>query len=222
MKKIISFITATLILVLSFVFSASAESSPLKISVGSPNAVGAGVFEVPITVTENPGIISLRLEIKYDKTKVTLLEINDSGRLGDVYHSNDFSADKAYLYWSNPLIKSDMLYEGAVATLTFANTCEEPCEAKIELVCNTENNDCLNFHLDKVDTEISSVEVTLSGPDEGTEEESSRNALEHYKKEETDNENQPNKFIYIVSAVIMLITVVIVSVLLILRKKKKK
>ena len=233
LKKFFACLLALTVALACLSFCASAEGNTLKITVGEPQNIEGGMFEVPISITENPGVISLRLQIEFDSSKLALMDIEDSGRFGDDYHSEDVTADKCYLYWSNPTEKNNITFKGTVAVLTFANVSSVSGDAEINLICNKENHDSLNFDLKTVNTEVTPLKVSLSGDkDNSSEEETSRDFIAKYECEidnsdnnqDSDNNKEESKNESGRNVTILVITLLVVAVLIcviVLRKHRK-
>ena len=193
-RKFASFFIA-LLFVFCLSFSVSASSDTLEISFSQPKVLEQGIFELEVNIDNNPGIISLRLEIEYDKSDLTLLEIKDCEKLGEDYHSDNLSADKLYLYWSNPLSDKDITYRGTVAVLKFANTSEKTDISSVTLNCNPDNYDVLNYDLKKVKTSLPKVELSVSGSeDSASSEPPSSNNIGNYGADTEEPEIEKDTF----------------------------
>lgn len=131
MKKRIGFIVAV-------VLAAAIAVSCVCIAVlgrenPAPNAAGDGVisvalsdanvrkgesFDVNINVLSNPGIISMKLEVEYDTSCLTLIGVDDKGVLGDHSFSTVYSSPFLML-WSNGAATENITATGSIATLHF-------------------------------------------------------------------------------------------------------
>lgn len=161
-KRLLSVLLILLFLI-PFCHVAMAEEKVIKVSLGAAEKIGDGMISVPVNVTENSGLIVLRLKIDYDSTKIALIDIKDSGNLGTAYHTNDLSQKALYLYWNNPTVKSNITFTGTVAQLIFRPVKQSENGAKITLSCDWENYDCIDFDLNatKVITEEALVKYEI-------------------------------------------------------------
>ncbi len=223
-RKFVSFFVA-LLFVFCLSFSVSASGDTLEISFSEPKVLEQGVFELEVNIDKNPGIVSLRLEIQYDKSCLTLLEIEDCKKLGEDYHSDNLSADKLYLYWSNPLSEKDITYCGTVAVLKFANTSEKTDISSVTLLCNADNYDALNYDLKKVKTSLPKVELSLSGnEDNASSEPTSLDNIGNYGIDIEEPEIQKDTFVEDVPIAVYIsigIGFLICGIALIVRRSKK-
>ena len=55
---------------------------------------------VPINIISNSGLVSLSLNVTYDESVLTLIEVRDQGVLGNEYHKSNFSSPYR-LTWEN-------------------------------------------------------------------------------------------------------------------------
>lgn len=80
--------------------------------------VGSTV-EVPLRISENPGVIATRLSVSYDADTLTLVGVEDGGILGEYTFGKELSANPYVLMWENGLATEDYTASGILATLTF-------------------------------------------------------------------------------------------------------
>ncbi len=195
----------------SLIVSAETENA-LKIEIRDAKWFD-GCLEYPVVITENPGIIALRLRIVYDNTELTLTEIRDSGNFGAAYHSDNMSADPCYLYWNNPTSKSNLEFEGQVATLVFRKT-GNTNDSKVSLDCDFNNFDCINFELDAVRVQVQSAEVPEK--EEIPDDDYSSTTTRQEAAKETQDGFSPLYLIPMASALLLSVA----SIALVLRKEK--
>jgi len=77
------------------------------------------VFEMPILIKNNPGIISLRLSIVYDSEVLELTEIVNVGSLNGYTSPSPTVASPYILRWSDALATYDNTTNGSIAILKF-------------------------------------------------------------------------------------------------------
>lgn len=79
------------------------------------------LVNVPIVISNNPGIVALRISISYDPSKLQLVEVNDGGLLGTntAVFGNDYSLTPYTVLWEDSLAVSNHMGNGVIATLKF-------------------------------------------------------------------------------------------------------
>ena len=113
---IICFFTFLTCLILNTTISASEYN--MKVIVESKQVVAGEEFSVNISLKDNPGIIGLRLCIKYDSQYLTLVGAEDKGLLGN-HQFTDTYANPYFLLWNNGEASDNFMGDGVVATLKF-------------------------------------------------------------------------------------------------------
>lgn len=160
-KKIIS-VFFVLALVLTFTgISAFAEEKP-KLSVSSARANAGETVDITLSLSNNPGIISMLLNVDYNNEVLELLNAEDAGVLGTQLHSNDLKLNPYILYWSNGAAASDFSADGTIATLTFKikeNT--QPAEYPITVSYDKDSDGIFNYDFKSVDFEIDNGKIIV-------------------------------------------------------------
>ena len=120
MKKILSTLFA-LTAALSAVPAQTASAANSAIEVGTVSASAGEEVSVPITVTENAGIIAMGLLIRYDASKLTLLSVEDTHLFSGAEYSGSGKTDTVpyHLTWVDALTRSDYTNTGDIAILHF-------------------------------------------------------------------------------------------------------
>lgn len=106
--------------------------------------------KVTISLENNPGIISARLNVHYDSSVMTLVGIEDKGNLGATMHSNQFT-NPYVLSWANDTIMENITFNGDVVTLVF-DVAEDALfgEYSVSVSYDYDNYDICNFDQEKV------------------------------------------------------------------------
>jgi len=94
------------------------QVNPL-IRVSTQSAFLGEQVQVAIALFDNPGVASMALKVNYDPSVLTLVEVTDSGLLGDAVHSDNKSACPYPLNWVNDLVTTNFTANGDVVVLTF-------------------------------------------------------------------------------------------------------
>ena len=101
------------------VWQAAPAANTATISVGSATGQAGTTVNVPIALKNNPGIISMMLQVQYDSSTLTLVGCTDSGNLGTAYHNQDFSMMPYVLSWGDDTATADNTYNGEIVVLHF-------------------------------------------------------------------------------------------------------
>lgn len=103
------------------IISSAAEAGTICFS----NVTGGvgDVVEFPISIVNNPGIVSLRLKVEFDETKLALEGYVDSGLITSAsgledLHQNEFESPYT-LFWTNPTASSNFTQDGNLIKLLF-------------------------------------------------------------------------------------------------------
>lgn len=76
-------------------------------------------IEIPVFIDKNPGIVGMKMEMKYDASKLQLLSINDNGLLDSPLMSSDLTKVPYILSWGNGLQKNNNFSTGKLVTIKF-------------------------------------------------------------------------------------------------------
>ena len=145
-NKLLFLILAILIfavLLVSSKFTTFAAAEP-TITVGSAKGNAGDTVDVTITMSNNPGLVSMNLYVNYDTDVLKLIEVKDGGLLSGVTHSDNYTSPYS-LCWVNDLSKENFKVNGVLAKLTFEinkNTKLKQTKVSLEqdiLDCNVEN-----------------------------------------------------------------------------------
>lgn len=168
MRKAVYSLVAVLLLasmLLTFLpGDAVAASSSPTITVGNADAMANFAdIAVPITIENNPGVISMRLHVTYDSTALELTRVEDGGILGNKNHPG-VSVFPYVLSWVNDTAEEDFTANGTIATLHFSI---RPGAAAgsypITLSYDSAKEEILNEALQTVDFALAPGTVALSG-----------------------------------------------------------
>ena len=118
------------------------------------NATGkvGEIVEMRIELSENPGIIGMRLGIEYDESKIRLADVIDGGNLGEAYHRNVYSSPYTLL-WANGASATNFNHSGDVVTLLF-EILSETAGSPVTISYDAVNGDVLDIDLKPVNFEM--------------------------------------------------------------------
>ncbi len=96
----------------------AANEPQLKVSNGVLSDDGSK-YAVEVSISNNPGIVAMRLKLDYDTENLELISVTDGDLLGDDYHARDCSVNPYYLFWENSDAQQNYTKNGVIATLQF-------------------------------------------------------------------------------------------------------
>ena len=141
------------------VMNVNAETAA-TMDVSEETGYAGKTVEVTVELSNNPGVISVLLEVQYNASVLTLTEVSDGGILGTAMHSDNLTLNPYVLSWANDTIASDITANGTMVTLTFAVAENAPLgEYPITLV--PETAEFYNYDVDFVDFNLVGGSVTV-------------------------------------------------------------
>ncbi len=164
MRNLLKF-SVSLLLVFSLLFSltiasmnvGAVEEGSLGVTVETVNAKAGDTVDVKIDISQNPGIIALKINVEYDEDVLTLVGATDGGILGG-YLFDDSYASPYILTWNEGDADQNNVSTGTVVTLHFEVTDNAAAGNTDINVGIVDSNDCLNYDLESV-----SFEATVGG-----------------------------------------------------------
>ena len=147
MKKVwMLFVLCSLTLICCVSPAEAAGTTPTtKMVVGEVAA--DNTVDVEIYLENNPGIITMILEVGYDKDVMTLLKVQDAGILGTAMHTDNLALNPYQLTWNNATAVSDYRANGKLVTLTFKVN-DQAVEGKYPISLNCHST--MNYDMDDV------------------------------------------------------------------------
>ena len=118
MKKRCGLLLAFLLLIGCMAVPISAATDPV-IAISGEQADPGDTVKLTVSLRDNPGITVMRLQLQYDETVLTLVDVKDADRLGKSVHSKELDANPYVLYWNNTTSKVNFKNTGDIVTLTF-------------------------------------------------------------------------------------------------------
>ena len=134
-----------------------------KLNIGNIEGTIGNKVTVPITINDNPGIISLVAEISYDNSALNFIGVNKSAdfwKSATMTPGGDLNAQPYRIIWYDGLAKSDFTEDGTLAELSFEVL--KSGSHKIELTIS--ESDTFNNSFVKVPFEVKNgiIEVVSS------------------------------------------------------------
>ena len=105
---------------------AFAADAPGRVVVSDATGNAGETVEVVVRVEDNPGIISMALNVYYDRDKLALIKVEDGRLLPDSMFSESYASYPYYAGWLDALATQDNVENGVLMVLTFkiADDCE--------------------------------------------------------------------------------------------------
>ena len=158
-------LSVSIILVFSMLFSlavaamnvGAVEVGSLGVAVETVDTTAGDTVDVKIDITDNPGIIALKMSVVYDEEVLTLVGATDAGVLGG-YLFDDSYTSPYILTWNEGDADKNNVSTGTIVTLHF-EVADNAVAGTTEITVGIEDaNDCLNYDLEAV-----SFEATVGG-----------------------------------------------------------
>ena len=89
-----------------------------KITVPNITATAGRTVEVPVIISNNPGVATVRFTVAFNDEYLTLDSVTDGGLLGEEYHSGVYGTPYTF-YWENATINENITNNGTIASLRF-------------------------------------------------------------------------------------------------------
>ena len=160
MKKLIA-IVLTLALIVACVVP-MALAADAKIVVSSANAKAGEEVVVKITLQDNPGITSAKLNVAYDSSIMTIKSVSvGSAYSGAMTQSQTLSANPYILNYCDGLLTVDNTAED-FATITFV-VAEDAATTAAKVTVTYDQADVYNFDEDDVVFEVENATISVEG-----------------------------------------------------------
>ena len=139
--------------IIGHIAAISAEEAACKVG---------NTVRIPINLTNNPGLASLKLELSYDTDVFEFV----SAENGKVFPSSSFrvpstdETDAKVLLWNNSTIKENITDNGRIAFVTFRiKDGVQTGKYTVSLLCNAENKDAINTNGQTVPIQTSAISI---------------------------------------------------------------
>ena len=147
------------------VFTAAGTGAQVVVSDGVVDANDASLYEVTVSLANNPGVTMMRLKLNYDTDNLQLVNVTDGGLLGTASHSNAYTSNPYYLYWTNPLATTNYTANGVIATLQFKVI---GGSGQHEVSVSANYGDVIDTYEDEVSFAMVSGTITVCGHENAT------------------------------------------------------
>lgn len=120
------------------------------INVENITASAGNTVTLAVSLQNNPGIVSLSMNVKFDENVMKLVKVEDTGLLSGGEHKAELS-NPYRLNWANDTLSTDILENGRIAELTFEISEDAQKGAyPISLEFDVTNGDIYNSALEAV------------------------------------------------------------------------
>ncbi len=124
-------------------------TDPLVISIGDTTGRLGNTVTVPVMIDNNPGVVSVSLEITYDTNVFTLVEVNDAGLIPGAMHTNVYTSPYT-LTWANDTSLTNFTDNGKLVDLVFEIN-EDAAAGDYEFTVSVPVDGIYNFDAENVD-----------------------------------------------------------------------
>ncbi len=101
-------------------FTVNVKAMPVgELNVGSADALPGETVQIPLVLTQNPGLIAARLKVSYDSDALTLTGVSEGEVQGEYTFGADLGVMPYIVLWENSDFFSDCTATGELVTLTF-------------------------------------------------------------------------------------------------------
>ena len=166
--KIVSVAIAVALLASVMPVCVRAESDIPMIVVSDVSGVIGDYVDVPVSIENNPGIVSMTLHVIYDPQFLKLVSVTDSGLLPGVMHENGGVIDETTktppytLAWVNDTLSRDLVANGTLVMLRFQilQSAQSGTSYDVRVEYDLENYDIYDCMLNPVYFQAVSGKVT--------------------------------------------------------------
>lgn len=126
------------------------ETVPAVLRVQQASTTAGGTVTVILSLENNPGLVSLSLNLVYDESLMQLVNVEDMDLLSGAGHKEQLKAPYR-LNWVNDILEEDITDCGELVKLTFAVAETAPNgEIGLQILCDSQNGDVYNCDLEPV------------------------------------------------------------------------
>ncbi|MBQ7365311.1 MAG: hypothetical protein IJW46_06910 [Clostridia bacterium] len=136
----------------------------MRYTVGSCDAVPGETVSIPISLSSNPGFVSMSLSVTYDASALTLISYEDTGVIGGASHSSHFTSPYV-LTWENDTRTSNITNTGTIVYLTFLVS-EDAKEQDYSIIAKIPTDGILDANGNTVSASGATGTVTVSAEHE--------------------------------------------------------
>lgn len=121
----------------------------IKVTCSPSSVLPGSTVKIEVSIEENPGIVSMQLNLEYDTSKLELLNVEDTGLLSGAIFSKNYNAVPFVLNWNDSSAAENNTANGVIARLTFQIKDDCPL-GSIPVEVHYKKGDILGKDLNKV------------------------------------------------------------------------
>lgn len=159
MKKIISLLISIMIII-SVAAPAFASGTPMVV-VSTASGTPGSTVEVNVSLQNNPGIVSMTLNVSYNENVMTLTSVRDTGLLSGGMHTTKYKSPYV-LTWANDTSRTNFYVNGSTATLVFTIN-SQAAAGTYPIEVSTPIHGIYNYDIKEVPFQMISGGVTVTG-----------------------------------------------------------
>ncbi len=148
-------ITCMLAVQMPFAYAEESHAEP-TLSATEVTGQPGDTVDVSIVMYNNPGIVSMQLDVGYDSSVLTLVKVTDGGLIGSAVHSNNLTLCPYRLTWANDLATTNYTANGTIVTLTFT-IAEDAAVGEYPVTVNYTKNNFEIFDCDANEVDFTTV-----------------------------------------------------------------
>lgn len=162
-RSVLAFLLAFSMLIPT-VYIVFAETNPApQIIVSQVEGKAGETVKVEIALANNPGIVSMTLQVKYDSEMLTMVKFSDAGVLGAQSHKPERTSPHT-LVWVNDTATENFVANGTILTYEFKinENAPENAVCPIEVSYTKGNYDIYDKDLNQIDFDIVNGSVKVA------------------------------------------------------------
>ena len=116
--RLLAMVLSLLMIITSSNVMVFAANEP-TITISNAQGKFGDTVDITVTLANNPGIVSMSLNVEYDSTALRLTGVSDSGLMPGEMHTDVYTKLPFPLTWENDTSRVNFEVNGVVATMTF-------------------------------------------------------------------------------------------------------
>lgn len=159
MKKIINLILCVIVLCSCISINTMAAQSDPTVALSNTQGSAGQTVSITATVSNNPGIVSMYLNMEYDTTRLQLVSVTDHGLLNGQTFSQNIDDYPYALTWDDSVASENNIGNGNLVTLNFKILDNAPLgDAEIRL---SNSGGIIDFDLNNVEFVFTSGKISV-------------------------------------------------------------
>jgi hypothetical protein len=132
-----------------------------KMSVATAEGKRGETVDINVSIDDNPGIVTMYLNMNYDKTRLKLTEVKNGSVLKDPAHGGNLSLVPYSLNWDGSLLTENITENGVIVTLSFEVLSDAPMgDAEVSITYDTGN--IYNMNIEDIAFDITNGKITIT------------------------------------------------------------